>query len=57
MRHRAPFFIRSGPYTFGNHVLWPLAVVLWALPVLWRVGNWIQSMRFRLYQRYGWEWI
>ena len=52
-----PFLIREGPLTLGNHILWPLQVLCWKLPLLERVGTGISSLRFRLYMRYGWEWI
>lgn len=43
--------------TFGQHLLWPLTLFFWRLPVLWRVGNRISDFRFWVYMTYGWEWI
>ena len=45
------------PYTLGNVVLWPLTCLFWATPGLSRLGNGIADLRFRLYTRFGWEWV
>ena len=51
-----PLILRGTPFNLGA-VLWFISVLCWRLPVLWRIGNAISDVRFRLYSAFGWEWI